>query len=565
MNRYGKTSRVQEDRRLITNLHLQPSETPSLTDTPSGGGFNDPNFSLAWVGKLDGELSSAIFRLPNFTGNIVPLPSTLLDEEVVSRTIQYRYDGLYRLASAEYDDGNFFNYTYDSVGNRLSETTAFTNTIYAYDSANRMTSVNGVPYAWDANGNLVSDGVNTYAYNHANQLVGLSDGDNSYAFAYNGLGDRLQQSANGVTTNYTLDLSAGLTQVLADGANAYLYGLGRIGEQATEWAYHLPDALGSVRQLADSAGVVSYAQSFEPYGEAQGAFGASGSSYGFAGEWTDTTGLQYLRARYYAPEVGRFISKDPWLGDVAKPVTLSRWVYANANPIYFIDQSGLGSSPIHMMIQAHFQATYGEGHLVIPEFLVVGGSKTHLELLGSTPATARLSGIPTGHDGFIDIVDVTTGEAFEIKQEKEFLNGVAEINWYVSTYNENPSYPGLAKLWLGINYKRFGWEIIGSHPFDPNIAILAQLRMDGVIVFKQESRRKIPVVVPRYVFEWDPSTNSVRRQEARSSPSWMSPAPAYSDLIAACTVVIFTGVTIAILIDPVPDEPVIPVIWALVP
>lgn len=325
---------------------LTPSETPTPTDTPSGGGFNDPNFGLAWVGKLDGELSSAAFRLPNFTGNIVPLPTKLLDTEEVTRTIQYSYDALYRLTSAEYDDGNFFNYTYDSVGNRLSETTQFTNTIYAYDASNRLTSVNGVPYSWDANGNLLSDGENTFSYDHANRLMSWTDGTDVYAFAYNGLGDRLQQTVNGVTANYTLDLNTGLTQVLADGTNSYLYGVGRIGQSSQpllldEWAYHLPDALGSVRQLTDANGAIGMAQSYEPYGESLGAFGSQATAYGFAGEWTDASGLQYLRARYYAPDLARFTSRDPWQGDSQNPMSYNSWLYAYANPINLTDPSGM--------------------------------------------------------------------------------------------------------------------------------------------------------------------------------------------------------------------------------
>lgn len=102
-------------------------------------------------------------------------------------------------------------------------------------------------HCWDANGNLLSDGVSTYAYDHANRLISLTQGGSTYAFAYNGLGDRLQQAVDAVTTSYTPDLNAGLTQVLADSTNSYLYGMGRIGEQGTDWAYHLPDALGSVR------------------------------------------------------------------------------------------------------------------------------------------------------------------------------------------------------------------------------------------------------------------------------------------------------------------------------
>jgi YD repeat-containing protein len=75
------------------------------------------------------------------------------------------------------------------------------------------------------------------------------------SYTYNGLGDRLGQTVNSVTTNYTLDLNAGLTQVLADGESTYLYGLGRIAQlSAEETAYFLGDALGSVRQLTDESG-----------------------------------------------------------------------------------------------------------------------------------------------------------------------------------------------------------------------------------------------------------------------------------------------------------------------
>ncbi|MBN2499318.1 MAG: hypothetical protein JXB38_01045 [Anaerolineales bacterium] len=63
--------------------------------------------------------------------------------------------------------------------------------------------------------------------------------------------DRISQTVNGgAAVQYTLDLNAGLTQVLSDGTNVYLYGYGCIAEEAqTEWDYYLADALGSVRQL----------------------------------------------------------------------------------------------------------------------------------------------------------------------------------------------------------------------------------------------------------------------------------------------------------------------------
>lgn len=136
------------------------------------------------------------------------------------------YDPLYRLKEANYSNGSYYHYTYDAVGNRLTEDSQLSVTSYQYDAANRLTSAGGVAYTFDANGNLLSDGVNTYAYDSANRLISVN-GTESYT--YNGLGDRLTQ--NGV--QYTLDLNAGLTQVLDDGTNTYTYGLGRIAQTNT--------------------------------------------------------------------------------------------------------------------------------------------------------------------------------------------------------------------------------------------------------------------------------------------------------------------------------------------
>ncbi|MEN4013951.1 MAG: hypothetical protein ROW48_18120 [Bellilinea sp.] len=76
-------------------------------------------------------------------------------------------------------------------------------------------------------------------------------------YGYNGLGNRVSQTVNGVTTDYVLDQAAGLVQVLqvsapqGYGTYTYLYGLGRLGQQgAGGMAYYLGDALGSVRQMA---------------------------------------------------------------------------------------------------------------------------------------------------------------------------------------------------------------------------------------------------------------------------------------------------------------------------
>ncbi|MGP8330091.1 MAG: RHS repeat-associated core domain-containing protein, partial [Methanosarcinaceae archaeon] len=94
------------------------------------------------------------------------------------------------------------------------------------------------------------------------------------------------------------------------------------------------------RQLADTAGLVTLTQSYAPYGETVSSVGTGSSVYQFTGEMRDANGLTYLRARYYAPQDGRFISRDTWGGDYNRPLSLNRWNYTEGNPVNFTDASG---------------------------------------------------------------------------------------------------------------------------------------------------------------------------------------------------------------------------------
>ncbi len=270
------------------------------------------------------------------------IPAAPLNEPIsTTLVIGYSYDALNRLTGADYSDGAYFPYGYDPVGNRLAQTTPGGAANYAYDDANRLTNAGGTGYTWDANGNLLWDGVYSYTYSSANRLVAVSGQQSAFSFEYNGEGDRVAQTVNSMTTNYTLDLASGLTQVLADGEQTYLYGNGRIAQYRAGGAdYFLGDALGSVRQLVDADGEVTLAKNYEPYGELMDSAGSGGTSYGYTGEMTDLTGLVYLRARYYAPWQGRFLSRDTWEGDYTRSLSLNKWIYVESNPANFVDPSG---------------------------------------------------------------------------------------------------------------------------------------------------------------------------------------------------------------------------------
>jgi RHS repeat-associated protein len=104
--------------------------------------------------------------------------------------------------------------------------------------------------------------------------------------------------------------------------------------------YPLRDALGSVRQMTDQSSAITGYKSYEPYGEVLSSAGQDPMSYGYAGEWTDASGMQYLRARYYDPSVGRFISRDSRKGVIIHPQSFNYWMYVYSNPINWIDPSG---------------------------------------------------------------------------------------------------------------------------------------------------------------------------------------------------------------------------------
>lgn len=97
-----------------------------------------------------------------------------------------------------------------------------------------------------------------------------------------------------------------------------------------------------MRQLVDESGVITLTKSYEPYGEILSSAGRGASTYGYTGEMQDvSTGLVYLRARYYAYGDARFINRDTCRGDYAMPMSYNAWLYEYANPVTNTDPTGL--------------------------------------------------------------------------------------------------------------------------------------------------------------------------------------------------------------------------------
>lgn len=215
-------------------------------------------------------------------------------------------------------------YSHDNNGNRTGMVDATGNhTSYNYDQANRLTSSSGPPLSAADTTGAVSE---------------------SATYTYNGDGLRVGKKAtlNGVGLNFsfTWDISESVPAVLSDGTNSYIYGPGgtpieQISISGTVTYLHT-DRLGSVRALTNTTGIVTGTTNYTPYGQTINPTGAT-SPLGFNGQYTDPeTGLIYLRARYYDPQNGQFLTVDPAVSITGQP-----YAYAGNNPVTNMDPLGL--------------------------------------------------------------------------------------------------------------------------------------------------------------------------------------------------------------------------------
>ena len=191
-----------------------------------------------------------------------------------------------------------------------------------------------------------------YVYNAENRLVRatVQSGNNVSVeeYKYDYAGNRIAKSSEGEYTKYLLDVNGELTYVLAemnfDNTEKCYYTRGDeliSQERDGKKSYYVYDGHGSVRALADESGKVTDKYVYDAFGNLISSVGSTKNDFLFAGEqFNPVTGLYYLRARYMDTSTGRFISQDTYQGDINDPVSLHKYLYANANPVTYSDPSG---------------------------------------------------------------------------------------------------------------------------------------------------------------------------------------------------------------------------------
>jgi RHS repeat-associated protein len=240
-------------------------------------------------------------------------------------------------------------YSYDAADNA---TTLAGLTPLVYDAANELKQTPAAAYTYDGVGERATvqpttgSGA-TFGYDQAARLTAFTKGAATTTYAYDGDGLRAAKTTGGSTANFAWDLSADPVDLLSDGSTSYIYdSAGLPLEQVTSAgvvAYYHHDQLGSTRMLTSTTGTILGTFSWDPSGTLAGGTGTTTTPFGFAGEYTDAeSGLQYLRARYYDPATGQFITRDP-LGAASGETNLYR--YAAGNPLSATDPTGLIGLP----------------------------------------------------------------------------------------------------------------------------------------------------------------------------------------------------------------------------
>jgi RHS repeat-associated protein len=260
----------------------------------------------------------------------------------------YSYDAASQLTGISYQraSGSLGNllYGYDLAGRRTSVTGSLASTQLpaavssaVYNANNQLTQWGSTAMTYDANGNTLNDGTNSYVWDARNRLV--SADNNGASFSYDPPGRRTAKTLLSSTTGFVYDGAnpvqeqsggAATANLLTGGVDEYFLRMDTTGTYS-----YLTDALGSTVALTDSTGASVEQYSYGPYGILS-SNGNDSNSYTYTGRESDGLGIDYYRARYYNPATGRFLSEDP----SGFRSGINFYAYADSNPISFTDPTG---------------------------------------------------------------------------------------------------------------------------------------------------------------------------------------------------------------------------------
>jgi RHS repeat-associated protein len=233
----------------------------------------------------------------------------------------FGYDNIYELLSVTKSGSTTESYTYDPVGNRL---TNLGSSSWSYNTANELSARPSYSYTYDLNGNtqtsVGSAGTTTYNWDYENRLtsVVLPGSGGTVSFKYDPFGRRIYKSSISATSIYAYDGDNLVEETNAAGSAVARYSQGlNIDEplamlRSGTTSYYQADGLGSLTSLSNTSGALANTYTYDSFGNVTASTGSLTNSFRYTGrEFDSETSLYYYRARYYDPAAGRFLSEDP--------------------------------------------------------------------------------------------------------------------------------------------------------------------------------------------------------------------------------------------------------------
>ena len=289
-------------------------------------------------------------------------------------------------------------YTYDSAGHRATVSGSLARTSLpqpianaVYNADNQLTQWGTTAVMYDANGSVTNDGTHAYTWDARNHLIAVDNGGTA-SFGYDPFGHRISKTVYGLNTGYLYN-GANVVQELSGSSPSANLLSGGIDEvfartDSSGTLSFLGDGLGSTSALTDSTGAIQQSYTYDPYGSTSTTGNSSSNSYQYTGRETDATGLYHLRARYYNPNTGRFISEDP-MGFAGSGPNL--YAYVGDDPINAIDPFGLSG-----WLTIYSSGTFGQGYMGLGyhswiSYTPDGGYATTYGTYGNNPL-----GLPNG-------------------------------------------------------------------------------------------------------------------------------------------------------------------------
>jgi YD repeat-containing protein len=243
----------------------------------------------------------------------------------------YSYDSDARIAAITYSNasgplGNL-TYNYDANGRVVRKGGSLASIVMpqpvsgnTYNAANEMQNLGAQSLTYDTNGNLLSDGTNSYAWDARNQLTSLT-GPAPAGFTYDSFGRRVSLTVNGGTTQYLYESGGPLAQEISPAGVHLMSGLGTSRLDSGGAMTFLSDESGSVIALTDQTGTIQTQYSYGPLGNVSITGAASTNPYQFDDMENDGTGVYYRSGSFYSPNFGLAVNGNSASGGASANAT----------------------------------------------------------------------------------------------------------------------------------------------------------------------------------------------------------------------------------------------------